>query len=32
MARKFHPDVGGDDHAMSVINEAYEYLINQASA
>jgi len=32
MARKFHPDVGGDDRAMSVINEAYEYLINQASA
>lgn len=26
MARKFHPDAGGDDKTMSLINEAYEYL------
>ncbi len=26
MARKFHPDVGGDHQAMTLINEAYEYL------
>ncbi|NCC50992.1 MAG: hypothetical protein EOM20_07220 [Spartobacteria bacterium] len=32
MAQKFHPDVGGDTRAMSVINEAYEYLVNEASA
>ena len=26
MARKFHPDAGGDDKTMSLINEAYEHL------
>ena len=26
MARKFHPDAGGDTRAMSIINEAYEFL------
>jgi len=26
MARKFHPDAGGDHRAMSLINEAYEHL------
>lgn len=26
MARKFHPDAGGDGRAMTVINEAFEYL------
>ncbi len=30
MARKFHPDAGGDGQAMSVINEAYEYLLTRA--
>jgi len=29
MARKFHPDVGGSDRYMTVINEAYEYLATQ---
>ena len=26
MARKFHPDAGGNDEIMSLINEAYEHL------
>lgn len=26
LAKKFHPDAGGDNRAMSIINEAYEYL------
>ena len=26
MARKFHPDAGGDDKTMSLINAAYEHL------
>ena len=26
MALKFHPDAGGDDKTMSLINEAYEHL------
>lgn len=30
MARKFHPDAGGNSRAMSVINEAYEYLAARA--
>lgn len=28
MARKFHPDAGGDHRTMSLINEAYEHLIH----
>jgi hypothetical protein len=27
MARKFHPDAGGDNRAMTIINEAYDYLL-----
>ena len=30
MAKKFHPDCGGDSRAMSVINQAYEYLLPHA--
>lgn len=30
MAKKFHPDVGGDDKAMTIINEAYSYLVEKA--
>jgi hypothetical protein len=30
MAKKFHPDRGGDNYAMTVINQAYEYLSAQA--
>ncbi len=30
MAKKFHPDCGGDPRAMSVINQAYEYLLPHA--
>jgi hypothetical protein len=30
MARKFHPDAGGDHRAMSIINEAYEFLTANA--
>lgn len=30
MVKKFHPDVGGDHRAMSVINEAYDFLASQA--
>jgi len=29
MATRFHPDVGGNDEAMRVINEAYDYLSEQ---
>jgi hypothetical protein len=32
MAKKFHPDAGGDHKAMTVINEAYEYLLNRATS
>ena len=32
MAMKFHPDRGGTSHAMSVVNEAYEFLLNSARA
>ena len=32
MAKKFHPDAGGDHRAMTVINEAYEYLLTRASS
>ena len=28
MAMKFHPDRGGTSHAMTVVNEAYEFLMN----
>ena len=31
MAKKFHPDAGGDHKTMSVINEAYEFLMDRAS-
>lgn len=31
MAKKFHPDHGGDNKAMSMINDAYEYLTNLAN-
>ncbi len=31
MAKKFHPDAGGDVRAMTVINEAYEYLLSRAA-
>ena len=27
MAKKFHPDRGGDLRAMTIINEAYEFLL-----
>ena len=27
MARKFHPDAGGDNEAMSLINQAYDFLV-----
>lgn len=32
MARKFHPDVGGDTECMSIINTAYEHLASQVEA
>ena len=32
MARKFHPDAGGSNKAMALVNEAYDYLREQASA
>ena len=28
MAKKFHPDAGGNDDAMSIINEAYDFLLS----
>ena len=31
MARKFHPDAGGNDEIMSLINEAYDYLSSSAA-
>ncbi|HBA84080.1 MAG TPA: hypothetical protein DCZ95_08305 [Verrucomicrobia bacterium] len=31
MAKKFHPDAGGDHRAMTVINEAYEFLLTRAT-
>ncbi len=30
MAKKFHPDRGGDSHSMSIINQAYEFLLPHA--
>lgn len=32
MARKFHPDAGGDHRTMSLINEAYEFLSQAATS
>lgn len=32
MARKFHPDVGGDTECMSIINTAYEHLASKVEA
>lgn len=32
MTKRFHPDVGGDGRAMSLINEAYDYLVKQMGA
>jgi len=32
MARKFHPDTGGDSEAMSLINRAYAHLAEQVKA
>ncbi len=29
MASRFHPDVGGDHLSMSIINEAYEFLVTE---
>jgi len=28
MAKKFHPDAGGNNDVMSIINEAYDYLLS----
>ena len=30
MAKRFHPDAGGDTRVMSLINEAYDYLVEHA--
>lgn len=30
MAKHFHPDAGGDTRVMSLINEAYDYLLEHA--
>jgi len=30
MARKFHPDAGGDHHKMTLINQAYDFLSTRA--
>jgi len=30
MAKRFHPDAGGNDRAMTLINEAYDYLSRKA--
>jgi len=30
MAKRFHPDAGGDTRVMSLINEAYDYLLEHA--
>lgn len=32
MARKFHPDAGGDGETMSLINRAYEHLAEKITA
>ena len=31
MVKRFHPDVGGSNHAMAIINEAYQYLSARAA-
>ncbi len=31
MAKRFHPDRGGTNRAMSVINEAYQFLMDRAT-
>ena len=31
MAKRYHPDAGGDDRAMRIINEAYEFLLDQTN-
>lgn len=31
MVKKFHPDLGGDHRAMTIINEAYDYLSKRTS-
>lgn len=28
LAKRFHPDIGGDHKSMTLINEAYDYLMN----
>jgi len=30
MVKRFHPDVGGSNRAMAIINEAYQYLSERA--
>lgn len=30
LAKRFHPDIGGDHKSMTLINEAYNYLIKTA--
>jgi hypothetical protein len=32
MAKKFHPDRGGDPKAMMIINEAYEFLLQRVAS
>ncbi len=32
MTRRFHPDAGGDHKAMTLINEAYDYLSKKSQA
>ena len=32
MTKRFHPDAGGDNKAMSLINEAYDYLSKKSKA
>jgi len=32
MAKKFHPDLGGNTFAMTLINEAYNYLLQYTQA
>ncbi len=31
MTKQFHPDVGGNDYAMAMINEAYDFLVHRAA-